>query len=208
MESVTSWPRIRATGFLLKRYRPALEGSLIEEEAAQAGLAPEIAEAVMAVESGYNPDAIGGVGEIGLMQILPRRHACWASPARWPMRDHRTPRSGSSISPAFSSNMAGTLVFPSLLSDRRRRWSPHRSGIDEWSNACERSALRGRLRSRGGAAGSGSLSVPGRVAAMDRSCRRHSAHFLASVRQGLRCLFRPSVNASFTKILCFTEIRK
>jgi soluble lytic murein transglycosylase-like protein len=48
------------------RYR-----SLIEKEAAQAGLSPEIAEAVMAVESGYNPDAIGGVGEIGLMQILP-----------------------------------------------------------------------------------------------------------------------------------------
>jgi soluble lytic murein transglycosylase-like protein len=48
------------------RYR-----ALIEKEAAQAGLPPEIAEAVMAVESGYNPDAIGGVGEIGLMQILP-----------------------------------------------------------------------------------------------------------------------------------------
>lgn len=44
---------------------------LIEREAAQAGIAPEIAEAVMAVESGYNPGAIGGVGEIGLMQILP-----------------------------------------------------------------------------------------------------------------------------------------
>jgi soluble lytic murein transglycosylase-like protein len=45
--------------------------ALVEREAAQDGLAPEIAEAVMAVESGYNPDAIGGVGEIGLMQILP-----------------------------------------------------------------------------------------------------------------------------------------
>jgi soluble lytic murein transglycosylase-like protein len=44
---------------------------LVEKEAAQGGLAPEIAEAVMAVESGYNPDAIGGAGEIGLMQILP-----------------------------------------------------------------------------------------------------------------------------------------
>ncbi|WP_425249010.1 lytic transglycosylase domain-containing protein [Bradyrhizobium huanghuaihaiense] len=48
------------------RYR-----ALIEKEAAQVGLAPEIAEAVMAVESGYDPGAIGGVGEIGLMQILP-----------------------------------------------------------------------------------------------------------------------------------------
>jgi soluble lytic murein transglycosylase-like protein len=45
--------------------------TLIEKEAAQAGLAPEIAEAVMAVESGFNAGAIGGVGEIGLMQILP-----------------------------------------------------------------------------------------------------------------------------------------
>jgi Transglycosylase SLT domain len=45
--------------------------ALIEREAARNDLAPEIAEAVMAVESGYNPGAIGGVGEIGLMQILP-----------------------------------------------------------------------------------------------------------------------------------------
>lgn len=45
--------------------------ALIEKEAAGTGLAPEIAEAVMGVESGYNPDAIGGVGEIGLMQLLP-----------------------------------------------------------------------------------------------------------------------------------------
>ncbi len=49
----------------------ALYRSLIQKEAARTGLAPEIAEAVMAVESGYNPAAIGGVGEIGLMQILP-----------------------------------------------------------------------------------------------------------------------------------------
>lgn len=48
------------------RYR-----AMIENEAARAALAPEIAEAVMEVESGFNPGAIGGVGEIGLMQILP-----------------------------------------------------------------------------------------------------------------------------------------
>jgi soluble lytic murein transglycosylase-like protein len=48
------------------RYR-----AVVEKEAARAGLAPQIAEAVMAVESGYNPDAIGGAGEIGLMQIMP-----------------------------------------------------------------------------------------------------------------------------------------
>jgi len=45
--------------------------ALIAKEAAQQGLAPEIAEAVMAVESGFNPGAIGGAGEIGLMQIMP-----------------------------------------------------------------------------------------------------------------------------------------
>jgi soluble lytic murein transglycosylase-like protein len=45
--------------------------ALIAREAAQQGLAPEIAEAVMAVESGFNPAARGGAGEIGLMQILP-----------------------------------------------------------------------------------------------------------------------------------------
>lgn len=48
------------------RYR-----ALIEQETAGTGLAPEIAEAVMGVESGYNRDVIGGVGEIGLMQLLP-----------------------------------------------------------------------------------------------------------------------------------------
>ncbi len=43
----------------------------IEKEVAGTGLAPDIAEAVMGVESGYNSRAIGGVGEIGLMQVLP-----------------------------------------------------------------------------------------------------------------------------------------
>ena len=45
--------------------------AIIATEAAQQGLAPEIAEAVMAVESGFNSGAVGGAGEIGLMQILP-----------------------------------------------------------------------------------------------------------------------------------------
>ncbi|GLK67097.1 lytic transglycosylase domain-containing protein [Hansschlegelia plantiphila] len=35
------------------------------------GLPPEIAEAVAEVESGFNPNAVGGVGEIGLMQVMP-----------------------------------------------------------------------------------------------------------------------------------------
>ena len=45
--------------------------ALVEKEAKRENLPPEIAEAVMAVESGFNPAAIGGVGEIGLMQVLP-----------------------------------------------------------------------------------------------------------------------------------------
>jgi soluble lytic murein transglycosylase-like protein len=44
---------------------------LIEKEAVQNGLAPEIAEAVMWVESGDNPASVGSAGEIGLMQIMP-----------------------------------------------------------------------------------------------------------------------------------------
>jgi soluble lytic murein transglycosylase-like protein len=45
--------------------------ALVRVEARQDGLPWEIADAVMAVESGYNPGAIGTSGEIGLMQILP-----------------------------------------------------------------------------------------------------------------------------------------
>jgi soluble lytic murein transglycosylase-like protein len=44
---------------------------LVRAEATQRGLPSEIADSVMAVESGYNPGAIGTSGEIGLMQILP-----------------------------------------------------------------------------------------------------------------------------------------
>ncbi len=44
---------------------------LVKSEAAKQGLPSEIADSVMAVESGYNPGAIGTSGEIGLMQILP-----------------------------------------------------------------------------------------------------------------------------------------
>jgi soluble lytic murein transglycosylase-like protein len=45
--------------------------ALIESEAARNGLPPDIADAVAAIESGYDPGAIGGAGEIGLMQVRP-----------------------------------------------------------------------------------------------------------------------------------------
>lgn len=49
--------------------------ALIESEAARNGLPPDIADAVAAIESGYDPGAIGGVGEIGLMQVRPETAA-------------------------------------------------------------------------------------------------------------------------------------
>ncbi len=45
--------------------------TLVRAEARREGFPSEIADSVMAVESGYNPGAIGTSGEIGLMQILP-----------------------------------------------------------------------------------------------------------------------------------------
>jgi soluble lytic murein transglycosylase-like protein len=44
---------------------------MVRTEAAKRGLPPEIADAVATVESNYQPNAVGGVGEIGLMQVLP-----------------------------------------------------------------------------------------------------------------------------------------
>ena len=44
---------------------------IIAREAAREGLPAAIAEAVTAVESGYNPAAVGSSGEIGLMQLMP-----------------------------------------------------------------------------------------------------------------------------------------
>lgn len=44
---------------------------IVRREAATRGLPPEVAEAVAYVESGFRPDAVGTVGEIGLMQIRP-----------------------------------------------------------------------------------------------------------------------------------------
>ena len=44
---------------------------LIIREAKKKGMPPEIADAVAAVESGYNPAARGTAGEVGLMQVRP-----------------------------------------------------------------------------------------------------------------------------------------
>lgn len=48
---------------------------LLRREAEKKGLPPEIAEAVAAVESGYDPGARGAAGEVGLMQVRPETAA-------------------------------------------------------------------------------------------------------------------------------------
>ena len=48
---------------------------LITREAEKVGLPPDVADAVAHVESRFNPTAIGGVGEVGLMQIRPQTAA-------------------------------------------------------------------------------------------------------------------------------------
>lgn len=45
--------------------------AMVEEEARKTGLPADLADAVVHIESNYDPSAIGGVGEIGLMQIRP-----------------------------------------------------------------------------------------------------------------------------------------
>ena len=49
--------------------------ALITREAERSGLPPEIADAVAAIESGYDPAAVGAIGEIGLMQVRPETAA-------------------------------------------------------------------------------------------------------------------------------------
>ncbi|WP_262031711.1 lytic transglycosylase domain-containing protein [Microvirga sp. Mcv34] len=58
----------------LDAYRPKGRGSylpLIVKEAERQGLPAAVADAVVMVESSYNPSVIGTVGELGLMQVRP-----------------------------------------------------------------------------------------------------------------------------------------
>ena len=48
---------------------------MVEQEVKKTGLPADIADAVVQVESNYNPRVIGGVGEVGLMQIRPQTAA-------------------------------------------------------------------------------------------------------------------------------------
>jgi hypothetical protein len=49
--------------------------ALLKREAARTGLPLDIADAVVSIESGYDPSVIGDVGEIGLMQVRPETAA-------------------------------------------------------------------------------------------------------------------------------------
>lgn len=49
--------------------------AMVEQEVRKTGLPADIADAVVQVESNYNPYTVGGVGEIGLMQIRPQTAA-------------------------------------------------------------------------------------------------------------------------------------
>ena len=53
----------------------AVHLALITREAERAGLPAAVADAVSHVESRFNPMAVGGVGEVGLMQIRPQTAA-------------------------------------------------------------------------------------------------------------------------------------
>jgi len=48
---------------------------ILTRHAEQTGLPPAIADAVIRVESSFNPHSVGGVGEVGLMQVRPETAA-------------------------------------------------------------------------------------------------------------------------------------
>lgn len=66
-----SSPMAKSTALQPPQTRRDMFLPIVAEESKRAGLPPEIADAVCQIESAYNPSAIGGVGEIGLMQVLP-----------------------------------------------------------------------------------------------------------------------------------------
>ncbi len=58
-----------ANGRILEEY-----AAYCEEAGRDYGICPELLEAIMEEESGGDPGAVGGAGEIGLMQIYPKYH--------------------------------------------------------------------------------------------------------------------------------------
>ena len=64
VEGLVAFPKPHSVG-------RAAHVRLIRREAEQRGLPPEVADAVASVESAYSPNAVGTVGEVGLMQVRP-----------------------------------------------------------------------------------------------------------------------------------------
>src|SRR4051812_6658262 len=77
---------------------------LITREAKQKGVPPAPADAVVKVESGFKPYAVGAVGEVGLMQVRPETAAIWGIRAEPQVCStlRRTSGSGSRSQPATS----------------------------------------------------------------------------------------------------------
>ncbi len=50
-------------------------GKMIRETAIEYGIDPDLALAIAEVESKFNPEAIGSLGEIGIFQLRPEFHA-------------------------------------------------------------------------------------------------------------------------------------
>ena len=88
---VCTWP---VSGMARPDGTAALSGvplyrSIARSEARRLGVPYQLVDAVMWVESRYNPAATGGVGEVGLMQILPSTAALLGF--RGTMRELRQP---------------------------------------------------------------------------------------------------------------------
>lgn len=64
----------KSTGEPASSFRAAVR-ALVEQEVRNTGLPADIVDAVVYVESNYDPSVIGGVGEIGLMQVRPETAA-------------------------------------------------------------------------------------------------------------------------------------
>jgi hypothetical protein len=68
VETLVDFPQSHAAG-------RATHLELVRRETEERGLPSEVADAVVHVESAYDPNAVGAVGEIGLMQVRPETAA-------------------------------------------------------------------------------------------------------------------------------------
>ena len=67
---------------------PARYADLVQELAARHGVNPALVEAVMRIESGFDPNAVSPKGAAGLMQVMPRTAARLRVPDRFDPRSN------------------------------------------------------------------------------------------------------------------------